>query len=175
MPAGPKPLVDGKEVSYKPELVFWPSGTREYTTLGLQLSPSSTVLLSGGSERSSQGPESPSSRLPEPAFSDTSSFLGDVNRLGQSLVPKASSWFYALRIMNEPRLDAWALSTGSVCITTGLLAMLDNEAQLAYVLAREIGHVEHRHAYAETRGRLLEQCPVTELSETRMPVRGLRF
>ena len=63
---------------YKPELVFWPSGTREFTPIGLQLSPSSTVLLSGGSERSSQGPESPSSRLPEPAFSDTSPFLGDI-------------------------------------------------------------------------------------------------
>ena len=59
----------------QPELVFWPSGTREYTPMGLQLSPSSTVLLSGGSERSSPGPESPSSRLPEPAFSDTSPFL----------------------------------------------------------------------------------------------------
>ena len=33
------------------------------------MSPSSTVLLSGGSARSSPGPESPSSRRPEPAFS----------------------------------------------------------------------------------------------------------
>ena len=80
-----------------------------------------------------------------------------VNRLGQSLVPRTSSEFYAFRIVNDPRPDAWAVSTGSVYITTGLLAMLDNEAQLAYVLSHEIGHVEHRHAYAETRGTLLEQ------------------
>ena len=37
--------------------------TRKYKPVGLQLSPSSTVLLSGGSERSSPGPESRSSRL----------------------------------------------------------------------------------------------------------------
>ncbi len=80
-----------------------------------------------------------------------------VNHLGQSLVPRTSSQFYAFRIVNDPRPDAWALSTGSVYITTGLLAMLDNEAQLTYALGHEIGHIEHRHAYAETRGTLLEQ------------------
>ena len=80
-----------------------------------------------------------------------------VNRLGQSLVPRTTSQFYAFRIVNDPRPNAWSLSTGSVYITTGLLAMLDNEAQLAYALGHEIAHVEHRHAYAETRGTLLEQ------------------
>ena len=35
--------------------------------------------------------------------------------------------------------------------------MLDNEAQLAYVLAHEIGHVEKRHVYVYTRGHALEE------------------
>jgi predicted Zn-dependent protease len=79
-----------------------------------------------------------------------------VNALGQSMVPKGSDRFYAFRIVRDPQPDAWALSTGSIYVTTGLMAMLDNEAQLAYVLAHEIGHVEHRHAFMRERGRILE-------------------
>lgn len=79
-----------------------------------------------------------------------------VNRLGQSLVPSASGQFYAFRIVNDPRPDAWSYSTGSVYVTTGLMSMLDNEAQLSYVLGHEVGHVELRHAYAKVRGRVLE-------------------
>jgi predicted Zn-dependent protease len=79
-----------------------------------------------------------------------------VNKLGQSMVPSGSERWYAFRIVQDPRPDAWALSTGSIYVTTGLVAMLDNEAQLAYVLAHEVGHVEHRHAYAQVRGVVLE-------------------
>ena len=80
-----------------------------------------------------------------------------VNKLGQSLVPRGSSQFYAFRIVNDPRPEAWSYSTGSVYISTGLMAMLDDEAQLAYVLAHEIGHVERRHMYVHTRSAALEQ------------------
>jgi predicted Zn-dependent protease len=80
-----------------------------------------------------------------------------VNKLGQSLVPKESAQFYAFRIVNDPRPEAWSYSTGSVYVSTGLMAMLDNEAQLAYVLAHEIGHVEKRHVYVYTRSKALEE------------------
>jgi Peptidase family M48 len=93
-----------------------------------------------------------------PCFFYPNPMLQDyVNRVGQSLVPSTSTQFYAFRIVNDPRPDAWALSTGSVYITTGLMSMLDNEAQLAYVMAHEIGHVEHRHGYTRVRGRVLEE------------------
>ena len=80
-----------------------------------------------------------------------------LNKLGQSLVPPTSTKFYAFRIVNDPRPEAWAFSTGSVYITTGLMAMLDNEAQLAYVLSHETGHVEKNHKYLQTRGEVLEE------------------
>ncbi len=93
-----------------------------------------------------------------PCFFYPNPMLQDyVNRIGQSLVPRTSSQFYVFRIVNDPRPDAWGLSTGSIYITTGLMSMLDNEAQLAYVLGHEIGHVEHRHAYIKVRGRVLEE------------------
>jgi tetratricopeptide (TPR) repeat protein len=96
--------------------------------------------------------------LAAPCFFYPNPMLQDyVNRVGQSLVPPTSSQFYSVRIVNSPYPDAWALSTGSIYITTGLMSMLDNEAQLTYVLAHEIGHVEHRHAYAKVRGQVLEE------------------
>ncbi len=39
-----------KRPSSEPELTFWPSGGCEYTPIRIQLSPTSAVLLSEGSE-----------------------------------------------------------------------------------------------------------------------------
>lgn len=68
-----------------------------------------------------------------------------VNRVGQSLVPAASDKLYAFKIMLNPVPEARSLSTGTIYVSTGLLASIDNEAQLAYVLGHEIAHVEKEH------------------------------
>jgi Peptidase family M48 len=68
-----------------------------------------------------------------------------VNRVGQSLVPNGSNKLYAFKITLNPVPDARALSTGTVYVSSGLLSAVDNEAQLAYVLGHEIGHVEKEH------------------------------
>ena len=53
--------------------------------------------------------------------------------------------FY-FRVLDSPVVNAFALPGGYVYVTRGLLAHLDNEAQLAVVLGHEIGHVLARHA-----------------------------
>lgn len=68
-----------------------------------------------------------------------------VNRVGQSLVPAGSDKLYAFKIMLNPVPEARSLSTGTIYVSTGLLAAIDNEAQLAYVLGHEIAHVEKEH------------------------------
>lgn len=68
-----------------------------------------------------------------------------VNRVGQSLVPNGSARLYTFRIILNPIPESRALSTGTVYVSTGLLSVIDNEAQLAYVLGHEIGHVEKEH------------------------------
>lgn len=50
--------------------------------------------------------------------------------------------FYLLR---SPVVNAFAGAGGNIFISMGLIAMLDNEAQLAYIMAHEIGHVAHQH------------------------------
>jgi Zn-dependent protease with chaperone function len=68
-----------------------------------------------------------------------------VNRVGQSIVPKDSKNLYAFKVTLNPIPEARALSTGTIYISSGLLSMIDNEAQLAYVLGHEVAHVEKDH------------------------------
>ncbi|WP_340150981.1 M48 family metalloprotease [uncultured Sneathiella sp.] len=51
-------------------------------------------------------------------------------------------------ILNSPVVNAFALPGGYVYITRGLLALATNEAEVAGVLAHEIGHVTARHGAA---------------------------
>jgi hypothetical protein len=53
--------------------------------------------------------------------------------------------FYALR-SEEP--NAFSTDQGLIFVTLGLLAQLENEAQLAFVLSHEIAHFEKRHTLA---------------------------
>ena len=49
-------------------------------------------------------------------------------------------------ILDSPIINAMALPGGYVYVTRGMLAHLNNEDQLATVIAHEIGHVAARHA-----------------------------
>jgi len=80
-----------------------------------------------------------------------------LNNIGQHLVPTDSPNTYSFKLLLDPVPKAEALSTGTVYVSTGLVAMLDNEAQLAYVLGHEIAHVEKNHFYNEIRNQILEE------------------
>lgn len=53
---------------------------------------------------------------------------------------------FTFRVLNSDVVNAFALPGGFIYVTRGLLAHLNNEAQLAVVLGHEIGHVAARHA-----------------------------
>ncbi len=52
---------------------------------------------------------------------------------------------YTFTILDTPVVNAFALPGGYVYITRGLLALAENEAEVAGVLGHEIGHVTARH------------------------------
>jgi beta-barrel assembly-enhancing protease len=54
-------------------------------------------------------------------------------------------------VLVNPSLNAFAYPTGAIYVHSGLLARLQNEAQLATVLAHEIAHILHRHAIRHLR------------------------
>ena len=52
---------------------------------------------------------------------------------------------FTFTVLDSPIVNAFALPGGYVYITRGLLALAENEAEMAGVLAHEIGHVTARH------------------------------
>ncbi|TYP94971.1 putative Zn-dependent protease [Fodinibius salinus] len=80
-----------------------------------------------------------------------------VNDIGQELLSvshmrrentseKYRQTEFTFRVLNSPITNAFALPGGYVYVTRGMLAHLENEAQLAVVLGHEIGHVAARHS-----------------------------
>jgi predicted Zn-dependent protease len=59
-----------------------------------------------------------------------------------------ASEVYETRLMDSEMPNAFALPGGIVIMTTGLLRMADDEAEIAGVLAHEIEHVTQRHVLA---------------------------
>lgn len=71
-----------------------------------------------------------------------------IRRVGDRIVQAAGMgdrrWDYALFINESP--NAFVLPSGKIGVTTGLLAVVQNDDQLAAVLGHEVGHVTARHA-----------------------------
>jgi len=77
-----------------------------------------------------------------------------LNRIGKSLIPQGLklervSWRF--RALRDPQPNAFALPNGSIYVTTGLMTLIDNESQLAAILAHELTHVMRRHTYMQNR------------------------
>ena len=68
---------------------------------------------------------------------------------------------YQFHIIDSPEINAFALPGGYVYINRGLLTYLNSEAELAAVLAHEIGHITARHAVQQqARGALARGAAV---------------
>ena len=57
---------------------------------------------------------------------------------------------YEVTILDSPVINAFALPNGRLYVTRGLLALANDTAEIAAVLAHEIAHVTIRHANART-------------------------
>ena len=53
---------------------------------------------------------------------------------------------FQIKVIKDPKLNAFALPNGAIYIHTGILARMENEAQLAALLAHEMTHCTHRHS-----------------------------
>ena len=67
---------------------------------------------------------------------------------------------FTFRVLDSPVVNAFALPGGYVYVTRGLMAHLNNEAQLAVVVGHEIGHVAGRHASQRALTQTLGQVAV---------------
>ena len=53
---------------------------------------------------------------------------------------------YRVTILNSPSPNAFALQSGDVFVTRGLLALADDPSEIAAVMAHELAHITARHA-----------------------------
>lgn len=70
-----------------------------------------------------------------------------VQDLGSKLAAKSErpNLPWTFRVVDDAAVNAFALPGGFIFVTRGLLAHVENEAQLAGVIGHEIGHVTARH------------------------------
>jgi predicted Zn-dependent protease len=79
-----------------------------------------------------------------------------VNRLGQNLALWAGAPFpVSVKMIQSDEINAFTLPGGFVYVNSAVMKMADNEAELASVIAHEIGHAAARHATRQaTRGQV---------------------
>ncbi len=71
-----------------------------------------------------------------------------VERVGRSVVQATGSANepYRFTVLDSDRPNAFALPGGYVSVTRGLLALMNDEAELAGVISHEVAHVTARHS-----------------------------
>ncbi|OFX54939.1 MAG: hypothetical protein A2046_10555 [Bacteroidetes bacterium GWA2_30_7] len=79
-------------------------------------------------------------------FNDTLS--GYVNKVGRNLLKEFPQLDSKIRfyILKTSEVNAFATDQGIIFVTVGLLAQLQNEAQLAFILSHEIIHIKNEHS-----------------------------
>jgi predicted Zn-dependent protease len=78
---------------------------------------------------------------------DDAELAAYVDAIGQRMVKISHrpDLHFTFRVLDSPVINAFALPGGYVYVTRGILAHMNNEAELAVVLGHEIGHVTAKH------------------------------
>jgi len=71
-----------------------------------------------------------------------------INRIGSQMTPLTHQpdLPYSFKVLDTDVINAFAVPGGFVYFTRGILAYLNNEAELAGVMGHELGHVNARHS-----------------------------
>ncbi len=79
----------------------------------------------------------------------------DLERVGASVLERwpvpLKGYRYRFQLVDDDNINAFAVPTGYIFVTRGLLDSLETEEELAAILAHEIAHVESRHGYRRWR------------------------
>ena len=81
-----------------------------------------------------------------------------INRIAQNIVRNSDAKVpFTVKVLDDDSVNAFALPGGYFYVQSGLILAADNEAELAGVMAHEIGHVAACHAARQqTRGNLAQ-------------------
>jgi beta-barrel assembly-enhancing protease len=81
-----------------------------------------------------------------------------VNEVGQRIAAQSdrTNIPYKYQVVDQPTINAFATMGGYVYVHTGLLKSIENEAELASVLAHETGHISARHIVKDMQKHAIE-------------------
>lgn len=82
-----------------------------------------------------------------------------INSIGNKLVAVSDrpNLPYTFTIVENEQVNAFATMGGFIYLHTGLITTADNEAELASVIAHEIGHVVAKHSQAQIKQQAITQ------------------
>jgi len=115
------------------------------------------LLLSGGCTPDAVSTAAPPAAQGDTLPADVEKLVGPayaspqlqalVSRVGQRLVSRSAvPGSYRFYVLDQPEPNAHALQSGYVFVTRGLLALVNDEAELAAAMGHELGHITERHA-----------------------------
>ncbi len=114
--------------------------------------PPQTAASAAASVRSPPLPENIAKEV-GPTY-DSPALQALVDRVGHKLVTDARiDGYFRFYILDRPQPNAHALGSNYIFVTRGLLALIDDEAELAAALGHEIGHITQHHAAQRARER----------------------
>ncbi len=142
--AAPYSIAKDKNPEHDPDQI----GTRD---VGKGVNFYSVEREMGLGKQMAQEVEREAKLMDDPAVSEY------VNRLVQNVANNSDAKVpFSIRVVDSDEVNAFALPGGFMFVNTGLIMRADNEAELAGVLAHEIGHVAARHGTRQaTRGQLI--------------------
>ena len=123
-----------------------------FLLIGCQINPASGEkelnLLSEKEEQAIGAKEHPKILKEFGGKYDNKRIENYVKSLGNFLVSTSemSNKNFRFTVLDSPIINAFALPGGYIYLTRGLIALCQNEAQLAGVIAHEIGHITARHS-----------------------------
>jgi len=89
-----------------------------------------------------------------PVLPDSSPETQYIQSLGKRLVaviPADRTWPYQFHVVAQKEVNAFALPGGPMFVNIGTITSADNEAELASVMAHEMGHVYMQHGAKQAR------------------------
>ena len=90
-----------------------------------------------------------------------------VDSVGRNLVSRAGlPGNFRFYILDEPAPNAHAMGAGYVFVTRGLLALIDDEAELAAAIGHELGHISLHHAAERERERRVVMAAAIKAATT---------
>ena len=99
-----------------------------------------------------------------------------LNQVAARLMPDnaPAEMHIRVKVIKNPYLNAFAYPNGMIYIHSGLLARMENEAQLASVIAHEMTHCIHRHALRAFRQCKNQPAYLIAFQQTLLKTKGLK-